>query len=96
MADPSLGKGQLFGFGNAHLGTYGGLEGLYLVIRESHEERFQHHDRLPKTSIQVVMSSVNGLPFGLGVQVGTASNLGGGGTKIVIEISTISPRVLIL
>ena len=32
------------------------------------------------------MSSVNGLPFGLGVQAGTARNLGGGGTKIVIEI----------
>ena len=86
MPDQSLGKRQPFGFENAHLGTYRGLEGFELVVRESHEERFQQDDRFPKTSIQVVMSGVNGLPFGLGVQAGAARNLGGGSTKIVIEI----------
>ena len=47
MADQALREGQLFRFGDTHLGTDSRLEGPQLAIRERHKKGFQQDDGFP-------------------------------------------------
>lgn len=86
MADQPLREGQFFGLRDTQLGADCRLERFQLVIGKSHEKGFQQDNRFPETGIQVVVSGVHRLPFQIEIHRGALGNVGGGSTKIVIEI----------